>query len=268
MKRLNILTIAILAVSASFATDPSYSSQKTKKLIQKMIKAHGGMDKWRNAPTISYTHDMIDPSEPEDHWLSEEVHEQGRRRSYHNWTSDQALLVNDGNEVWTVDWKRLNPPTMMSGVSYFFINIAWVTQDDIANLELKESTSVDLIEEGKEFHTIRLTFAGSSPYEYFDMYIDPKTYLLRGVLYTVTDKDLFKVFGLPETTEFMGPVLKVYKEYTDVDGLSLTTRYDTYTPNGKTYGIHTVTNYDLRKEFDESKLAKPGNAVVFKSSFK
>ncbi|MEP5613252.1 MAG: hypothetical protein ABJP45_13455, partial [Cyclobacteriaceae bacterium] len=178
------------------------------------------------------------------------------------------LLVNDGKEVWTVDWKRLNPPTMMSGVSYFFINVVWVTQDDIANLELKEKTQVDQIEQGKDFHTVRLTFTGSSPYEYFDLYIDPETYVLRGVLYTVTDKDLFKVFGRPETTEFMGPLLKVYKEYTEVDGLKLTARYDTITQNGRNYGIHTVTNYSLQKEFDETKLTKPANAVVFKSSFK
>lgn len=264
MKRFCILTIALLTVAVSFATEPSYSSQETKTLIQRMIKAHGGMDNWTNAPSISYTHDMIDPSKPDDHWLSDEVHEQGRRRTYHSWKNDEAILVNDGNEIWTVGWKRGNPPSMMSAVSYFFINMVWITQDDIANLELKERTQVDLIEQGKEFQTVRLTFTGSSPHEYFDMYIDPETYVLSGVLYTVTDKDLFKAFGLPETTEFMGPMLKIYKEYTEVDGLKLTARYDTIMPNGRNYGIHTVANYDLKKEFDESMLSKPRNAVVFK----
>ena len=116
-----------------------------------------------------------------------------------------------------------------------------MTQDEIAQLELKEKTKVDVIEEGKEFHTVRLTFKGSSPFEYFDMYIDPETYILRGVNYTVVHKDLFKVFGLPDTTKFRGPLLKVYKEYTDVNGLKLTTRYDTILPNGRNYGIHTVS---------------------------
>lgn len=264
MKRLTIILLTIVTVSASLALSDGRSDKKAQKLVSKMIEAHGGMEKWSNAPSISYTHDMIDPGKPNDHWLSEEVHEQGRRRCYQVWTQDEAYLVNDGNEIWTVDWKRLNPPSMMSGVSYFFINMVWMTQDDAANLEIRESIEVPNIEEGKTFNTVRLTFTGSSPHEYFDMYIDPDNNLLRGVKYTVTDKDLFKAFGLPETTEFMGPLLKVYKEYTDVDGLKLTSRYDTYRPSGQNYGIHTVSNYDLTKDFDESKLKKPSNAVVFK----
>ncbi len=264
MKRMLIpILIALFAYDAS-AGGPTYSSKKTEVLIKKMIEAHGGMDKWQNAPTISYTHDMIDPNKPDDHWLSREVHEQGRRRCYHEWTADKAFLVNDGQNIWTVDWKRLNPPSMMAGVSYFFINMVWMTQDDIANLELKEDTKVDAIEEGKSFRTVRLTFTGSSEYEYFDMYIDPESYVLRGVKYTVTDKDLFKVFGVPESTKFMGPLLKVYKEYAEIEGLKFTSRYDTYRPNGQNYGIHKVTNYSLREPFDESKLKKPSNAVVFR----
>jgi hypothetical protein len=264
MKQLFFYSLLLSFTVSVYAKGPGYSSSETKQIIQKMIEAHGGMNRWKNAPSISYKHDMIDPSKPNDHWLSKEIHEQGRRRCYQEWTNDEAVLVNDGNNIWTVDWKRLNPPSMMSGVSYFFINMVWMTQDDIANLQLREKTQVDLIEKGTEFHTVRLTFTGSSEHEYFDMFIDPETYILRGVNYTVTHKDLFKAFGLPVSTKFMGPLLKVYKEYTEVDGLKLTSRYDTYRPSGQNYGIHTVTDYDLKKEFDESKLSKPDNAVVFK----
>lgn len=264
MKKSVILTAALVLITTYVhAMGPTYSSEETKNLIEKMIKAHGGMNKWKNAPTISYTHDMVDPRKPDDHWLSEETHQQGSRRSYHQWTADEAVLINDGENIWAEGWKRLNPPPMMARVSYFFINMVWITQDDIANLELRESTEVSSIEEGKQFKTVRLTFTGSSPHEYFDMFIDPDTYLLRGVNYTVTDKDLFKAFGLPESTKFMGPLLKVYKEYETVGGLKLTTRYDTYRPNGQSYGIHIVSDYDLTKAFDETKLKPSGVAVKY-----
>lgn len=261
LKGLVVASLAMLITVSSFA-DPGYKSKKTKALVEKMIRAHGGLDAWSNAPSISYTHDMVDPRKPDDHWLSKEIHEQGRRRCYQEWTKDEAVLVNDQNQIWTVGWKRLNPPSMMSGVSYFFINMVWMTQDEAANLELREDAQVDAIEKGKVFKTVRLTFEGASEHEYFDMYIDPDTYVLRGVNYTVTHKGLFKAFGLPEDTKFMGPLLKVYKEYTEVNGLQLTTRYDTYTPNGQAYGIHTVTDYDLTSAFDESLLKRPANAVV------
>lgn len=259
------LSAAGITLSFNWKGDPNYSSNSSEELVQKMIKAHGGIDKWRNAPSISYTHDMIDPNKPNDHWLSEEIHEQGRRRCYQKWTADQAILANTGDEIWTLDWKRGNPPTMMAGVSYFFINMVWITLDDAANLEQKKDTQVDNIEKGKSFHTVRLTFKGSSAYEYFDMYIDKDNYTLRGVKYTVTHKDLFKAFGLPVDTKFMGPLLKVYKEYIDVDGLKMTTRYDTYKPNGENYGIHTVSDYSIEKEFDENKLKMPAEGVVFES---
>lgn len=270
--RLKNFTWILVAVSAAWVTlsftwkgEASYLNNATEELVQKMIKAHGGMDTWRNAPSISYTHDMIDPKKPDDHWLSEEIHEQGRRRCYQKWTADEAVLANTGDEIWTLDWKRANPPTMMAGVSYFFINMVWMTVDDAANLEQKEDTQVDSIEKGKFFHTVRLTFTGSSPYEYFDMYIDKDSYMLRGVKYTVTHKDLFKAFGMPADTKFMGPLLKVYKEYANVDGLKMTSRYDTYKPNGQNYGIHTVTDYSLKKEFEADKLQKPIDGIIFES---
>lgn len=266
MSKLKIIGLAVIlagSFSVAEAKNPTYSDSKTKQVVEKMIRAHGGMKKWSNAPTISYTHDMIDPRKPDDHWLSIETHEQGSRRSYSDWKADEAYLINDGANIWAEDWKRLNPPPMMARVSYFFINMVWVTQDDIANLESRETVEVAEIEEGKKFHTVRLTFIGSSPHEYFDMYIDPDTYLLRGVKYTVTDKDLFKAFGMPETTEVMGPLLKVYKEYEDVGGLQLTTRYDTYTPNGQSYGIHKVSEYDITQPFKENKLNPSGNAVRY-----
>ena len=263
MKQSILFILGALVTLTINASKLKYPLQDATSIVAKMINAHGGIEKWKNSPSIRYTHDMVDPNKPDDHWLSHEIHEQGRRRCFQEWSSDDAILANTGKEIWTVDWKRGNPPSMMSGVSYFFINMVWMTQDDLANLELKEKTEVDVIEQGKSFHTVRLTFTGSSPYEYFDMYIDPETYMLRGVKYTVTHKDLFKAFGLPDDTKFMGPLTKVYKEYTEVDGLKFTSRYDTYRPNGQNYGIHTVSNYSITEEFDESKLVRPNNAVVF-----
>ena len=96
-----LLGLILLGLFAStHATD--YSDRKAKVLMNQVIKAHGGLQKWANSPSISYTHDMIDPRKPEDHWLSHEIHEQGQRRCYQNWEQDDAILVNSGDEIWTV----------------------------------------------------------------------------------------------------------------------------------------------------------------------
>lgn len=240
-----------------------YDDSETQKLVHEMIAAHGGMQIWNEASTISYSHDMVDPSRPDDHWYSEEVHLQGKRYCYQDWTIDSATLINNGEKIWTTDWKRGNPPSMMAGISYFFINIVWMTQDEIARLQMKSDTVVSIIEPEKTLHQVRLQFAGSSPHEYFDLMIDADTKMLRGVKYTVVHQDLFKVFGVPEDTKFLGPLLKVYKSYTDVEGIKMPTRYDTYKLSGENYGIHTVSNYSLSRRFDYRRLALEENSVVF-----
>lgn len=256
MKVIINISISLFFISLMSAQQGKYDRPETQQIVEKMINAHGGMEVWKKAPSISYDHNMVNPQKPNDHWLSHEIHEQGRRRIYQEWPNDNAVLGFDGNEIWTKNWKRENPPSMMAGVSYFFINAVWMTQDLPAQLTLKEDTKVSFIKEGVSYKTVRLTFKGSSEYEYFDMYIDPSTFLLMGIKYTVTSKELMKVFNIPKETKFMGPLLKVYKEYKDVNGLKLTSRYDTYTPTGQVYGIHTVKNYSIKKPFDASRINK------------
>jgi len=213
---------------------------------------------------------MIDPSHPDDPWLSVEMVEQGRRRMYHEWPLDEALLVYDGQKVWSKNWLRDNPPGMMAFVAYFFLNIPWITQDD--GVVLGKPTRGSFPESAqsapdadKSYHIIRMTYdpetTGASPYEYYDLYIEPDSYLLKGVNYTVTYRPLMDLFNIPDSVNFLGPLFKVYAGHTDVDGLLLPTRYDTYR-QGEVYGIHTVENYSVRRPFDENRLRMPAGAVI------
>ena len=240
---------------------------ETKELIEMMIEAHGGMDIWRTAPTLSYVHEMVDPAKPDDSWLSHEVIEQGRRRLYQDWPLDQGKLAYDGEKVWTVNWGRGNPPGMMAFVSYFFLNLPWITQDDGVMLEEpRQGTVPDTAPASdKQYLIVRMRYnpetTGASPYEYFDLYIDQDTYLLKGVNYTMTYRPLMDLFGVPKDVNFLGPLFKVYKSYTEVDGLHLPTEYDTY-GRGRLYGIHTVKEYSLKATFDESRLKMPRNGII------
>ncbi|OEK02309.1 hypothetical protein BFP97_12620 [Roseivirga sp. 4D4] len=242
---------------------PEYRSKKTKKVIQSMIEAHGGYQAWAEAPSLSFNHIMQGGSLK---WVSDEVHQQGSRKSYITW-HDGSKLGFDGKNVWSEDWKIQNPAGMMAGVAYYFLNLPWITQDDGVQLELRDDEQVEYIEKGKSFFTVRMTYKQASPYEYYELYIDKENYQLRGVKYTMVDKDLMKVFNLPADTKFMGPLLKVYKEYTSVDGLVLPVRYDTHAlaQGGAVMGIHQVSNYSISEAFDQSKSQKPKNGIVFKS---
>ena len=156
----------------------------------------------------------------------------------------------------------------MSQVAFFFLNIPWITQDDGVQLKMTEDKVVDYIEKGKAFYTVRMTFDGASPYEFYDLYIDKSSHVLKGVEYAFVNKDLMKIFKVPAEVKFMGPHLKVFKEYVDVDGLKFPARYDTHdlTQGGLVFGVHNITKYSVSQSFPSSKAKRPQNAVIYKPS--
>lgn len=252
---------------AADQSGPVYKTPGTRTIVEKMIAAHGGMDGWQSAPTISYEHSMTDPSEMDDPWVTIETHEQGRRRLYQTWPRDNATLGFDGENTWTVGWMRGNPPTMMAGVSYFFLNLPWMTQDD--GVILESAGTAKLPKQAKDYITVKMTYSastGASPYEYYLLHIDPDTFLLKGVEYVVTWAQLMDAFNMPPETNFIGPIIKVYNEYADFDGLKITTDYTTFGRDGNVYGMHTVKDLSLSKPFDESSAKMPKDAKVDTSS--
>lgn len=259
--------ILLLTIVVQAQEWPRYANEDTKAVIQRMIDAHGGMDAWNSIPTLSYEHLMLDPRKPEDKWLSHEVIEQGRRRLYQEWPFDGGTLAYDGKNVWTENWGRGNPPGMMAFVSHFFLNLPWITQDDGVTLGevRREAFPKGGPDTGKTYHVVQLkydpTTTGASEHEFYDLYIDPDTYLLKGVNYTVTYRPLMDIFRVPKEVKFMGPLFKYYESHTEVAGLTFPMRYDTYR-QGQPYGIHTVENYAVDTPFDEARLVMPAGGVV------
>jgi len=263
------LTLAALLSSSAPDVEgekggPTYSDKRTQRIVKKMVKAHGGLEAFRDAPSIRYEHEMLDPQRPNDPWISNEVHHPETRKAYHDWPRDEARLGFDGEHVWSVDWKRQNPPSMMSGVSFFFLCLPWITQDAGAHLQVMDKKKVAEIDPDRSLLTVRLTFEDASEFEYYELYIDPRSSLLVGVEYTVTSPAMLRLFGAPPEQEFIGPLLKVYAKHTEVQGLVLPARYDTYV-QGRRYGLHWARNYELDLPFDEERARIPEDGVVDES---
>ena len=89
------------------------------------------MARWAEAPSVSYEHTLISPGDEDDPWVARETIEQGSRRVYQDWPLDGATLGYDGSEAWTTDWKRGNPPKFMVYVSYYIMNMPWMTRDSL-----------------------------------------------------------------------------------------------------------------------------------------
>ena len=262
---MRILTMVFLAIGSLWVA--TASADEAHMVAKKMIEAHGGMEKWSQAPTVSFKHTMIAPQQPDDPWTSIDVTEQGSRRTYQDWPLDEATIVFDGKETWSTDWKRLNPPKFMVNMAYYFLNLPWITQDD--GVVLGDFGEGKLPHDDKAYITIRMTFeagVGDAPDDYYVIYIDPDTHLMRGCEYIVTYGAMLDLFNMPPDVKFLGPLVKVFDDYEKVDGLMVPMTYKTYTPNGQMYGDHSVENVSFKQPFDEARMKKPNNAVIDTSS--
>jgi len=249
------------------AAQAGLHSAAAEDVASQMIEAHGGLDAWRMKPTVSYKHTLVAPYEPDDPWVSVEVVDQRTRREYQDWPLDGSRIVSDGHEVWSVNWKRANPPKFMVNMAYYFINLPWLTQDDGVILEGPGEGT--LPNDDKTYITLMMTFAagtGDAPDDYYKIFIDPDTGLMKAAEYIVTYGAMLDLMQMPPEQTFMGPLTKVYDDYQTIDGLTVPSSYRTYGPDGNVYGEHKVENVSFSKKFDVSQLKKPAGAVVDKSS--
>lgn len=270
-KVIGTLMISILLTCFSFYSRkmyrPKYHSKKTQEIIEKMILAHGGMEAWILAPTISYTHTYTNPFDPSDLWTSEEIIEQGRRRVYQYWPLDSAEIIFDGNDFYSVGWKRGNPPKFTAHLAYYFGNIPWLTQDE--SVLLGEVRKRKILNDPKEYIAIKMTFrgdAGEAPKDYYDLLIDPETYLVRGYEYIVTYGALLDAMELPKEVEFMGPFFKLIDSYETVNGLTVPKRLTTFGMDGEDYGTHAYKDWSITKSFSEDLMQLPIDAIKDDSS--
>ncbi len=59
---LTLVAIVSLWQTSYLQAQQKYDNPQTKEVVEKMVAAHGGLDTWRNAPTISYDNIFFNPS--------------------------------------------------------------------------------------------------------------------------------------------------------------------------------------------------------------
>lgn len=263
-----ILNTLILLLSAGYTFgQQKYASEETKEVIEKMIDAHGGYEKWKNLETISFTTAMYSKSLGFlRFWIKDQTTEMKTRRSYQDWPIVGSKLSFDGKEAWGEDWRVGNPPNHQHSVFFYYLNLPWLTQDDNVVIGPVEKLKHDAFQ--NEVYKIKMSFTespilGKSEKDTYTLYIDSKTYILNGYEYTVGYGPLLDILQLPEDKEVFGPVLRINNYTAEIDGLKFAVLMTTNSLDLKEeYGDHAIYNFRLNEEFDETRMVKPKNAVV------
>ncbi len=258
-----------LAVESPVFAGPQYANDETRRVIEAMVDAHGGIERWRAAPSIQFDDLMHMEGHDTDQfgwWVAHEAIDQKTRQVWQDWPMEDSKIGYDGTNVWSVNWQQANPTAMMVNFFYYFVNLPWLTQDDNAILsavEMATWTGVD-----GELYKITLSYdqapaIGKSGLDSYVLYIDPDSYRLVSYQYGTGFGPFIELTGKPKGSVF-GPMWRLITHYEEVDGLLFPSAFHTmHEAGGKIVGDHIIMNIDVSKPFEAKKAQQPKGAVVF-----
>lgn len=257
---------ALAACSVLAQEGPEYATEETRRVIERMVNAHGGMERWRDAPSVSYDNIFFNPfAQGDPWWVSREVTDPGTRRAYQDWPLDGATLGYDGARTWTTDWKRPNNPRFMAHFFYYFVNLPWLTQD--AGVRLGEPESRRLPDDETEYIAVRMEFTepptvGKTADDSFRLFIHPETFLLQAYEYTIGWGPMLDGMNVPQG-EVFGPTLRVHDRFSTVDDLVIPATMRTISQDGsRVFGHHAILNPSFSRPFEEDRMTMPDEATV------
>jgi hypothetical protein len=268
--RTKLFIILILTYQSYAYAKPEYATQKTKEVVEAMVNAHGGIEKWRSIPAISFDSVMHNNYHGKNElawWVARESFDQKDRKVHQNWYLNDAEIAYDGEMVWSKNWKKANPPTAMLYFFYYFINLPFISQDDGVMLS-KVNEFAWPGHGGKTYHEVKMTFKdkptiGKSELDYFVLYIDPATNLLAGYQYAVGNRALLKSLGQPPERKLFGPLWRLITKNQTVDDLVFPAAFRTMPEaDERIVGNHLILHIDVQTPFDKSLLIMPKGAVI------
>ena len=268
---ITLLTALFLASHAS--AGPTYGNDETKRVIEAMVEAHGGIERWRAAPSIRFDnvmHNNYHGKKEFAWWVSHEVIDQKTRQAWQYWTMDDTTIGFDGKDVWSENWNRANPSPFMVHFFYYFVNLPWLTQDD--GVSLSEVSRYEWPLFDKPLYEIKMTFdeapsVGKSAKDFFVLYIDPDSYRLVGYQYANGYQPLLDIMNMPEGKEVFGPLWRLITRFEEVDGLLFPSAFRTMPEaDERVVGNHVILNIDVSTPFEYDRAKRPEKSKLYTGS--
>ena len=251
MKSAHFATLIVLLIFKMAA------AESEQEIITAMVAAHGGIEKWRSAPTVSFEDSFL-PASANSPQISQVTVEQGRRRAYLDYPGTNSRMAWDGKQAWSENWKAPFPPRFAALLNYYFLNLPWLSMD--RGVKLGKPGKAKLWDDPTEYITVKMTFnegVGDTPDDYYILYVDPKNHRLKACEYIVTYAAI-----LPPGTKATAPHILVYDKMATVDNFVVPTRYSIFDKNHSVVGTCEIRNWSFKKPFDVSRMTRPAAAVI------
>ncbi len=256
---------ALLFFLPQSASSQNDASTETQQIIAKMIAAHGGLEKWRNSPSVSF-HSHLKVNFGNNNWVpfwEEATVDPISRRVYSklpNPDGTHGLIAFDGKQAWSagnLQGISRAPARFTAWRNFYLFNLPWLTVDPGVNLSAVGRSKIPVLpDDAKEYFTIKLTFessAGDTPKDYYILYIDPDSYLLRASEYIMTYASMMQ--GGAEASP---PSVFVWEKTEKVEGFVVPVRYTAYWKD-KSVAVKdgAISHWSFRQPFDAARLVMP-----------
>ncbi len=242
--------------------------QKINPEIQETVlvlqQTHGGMQQWQKIKTIYFNHHIVFGTDStRQWWISREMTELNTMRFYETRPFENATIVYDGNKTWSANWRQSNPPAMLVNNHLLQQVLPFITSHPMAEVS-KEPDFKLPGNDSVNFITLKIRFKPEANFDstkYYRIFIHPVTYRMTGWEYNITHLQQLKNIGLPDSVKSYGPFINKVHSYTNVNGILLPEKYDTYNPQGRISGNHLVLDYKMNEKFDEAMMQMPAEAI-------
>ncbi|MEQ8425658.1 MAG: DUF6503 family protein [Cyclobacteriaceae bacterium] len=209
-----------------------------------VLRAHGGLGKWKSFKALEYDLMHEKDSVPTEHYTLDLLNRKDLT------VADSFKIGFDGNEVWVSPNKKAykgRSARFYHNLYSYFVTIPFILADPGVKY-----TSDTLTVDGKRYDVINISFesgVGDADKDSYKMLIDPSTHRMEKLLYTVT-------YYSGEAHENYNALS--YEDWQDVSGVSLATRLVGYKyANGATgdkrYEV-TFKNIELKQESPDQSL--------------
>ncbi len=260
-----VLAAACGACSGLPGTDSgSLCDADAATAVARMVEAHGGRRAWQELETIHVEreHTFAGSEQP----IRFNIHGQyPSHRIFQEWSAPAGTLAWDGERAWSSGWPLAEQlmPRYVAGIGFYLVNMPWLVERDargIASLGCtgrlpgQEARTYLVVTADYEPDPIRKPAWFDGPRDRYDLFIDPETYRLSGVMQHWTYAGRLDSAGLPPSVTAISQLF-VPDDFVDLNGLIVPGRYKAYTTNGDVAATGRFFDYDLARPVDDSSFS-------------
>lgn len=228
--------------------------------VAAMVEAHGGISAWQALDSIYVEREHLFAGREQP--IRFNIHgEYPSHRIFQVWQAPAGTLAWDGERAWSSEWPLAGQlmPRYVTGIGFYLVNMPWLVSRDARSLESLGCGGSLPGKAGRQYLVIAADYEPDptrkpawfeGPTDRFDLYIDPDTHRLQGVMQHWTYAGRLDSAGLPASVTVIAQLF-VPDDFVEANGLILPGSYTAYTPELDVAATGRFFDYDFDRPFDE-----------------